>query len=89
MEFSLPMVQLYYHLRGSFRLNPATSIDTLGVDTDKVDLVQNGVEEEVKGRFNSFVEEVFRRADSESLISAIVIITRVAVKINPKSPRPC
>jgi len=38
--------------------------------------------------FNLVVDEVFRRADSENLISAIVIITRVTAKLNPISPTP-
>ena len=36
----------------------------------------------------SVVDEIFRRADSDSLISAIVVITRLTAKIEPKDPSP-
>lgn len=81
----------FIEITGQLPLQPITCIissDYNQTDEDKITALKEGVGDEIFEMFNLVVDEVFRRADSDSLISAIVIITRITSKLKPISPTP-
>ena len=58
------------------------------MDKEKVAFLKENVGDEIYEMLNLVVDEVFRRAESDSLVSAIVLVTRITGKLNPPNPSP-
>jgi uncharacterized protein (DUF111 family) len=64
------------------------AVDGGEMDKEKVAFLKENVGDEIYEMLNLVVDEVFRRAESDSLVSAIVLVTRITGKLNPPNPSP-